>query len=99
MDEARLLYDDLSQVTSYLFEFEYQLAKQNALSDQIETLAIQQSEYDAFRKQFNMKLPFLNDILAKCNEFCSIDSNRSAATRHDLFNGINDANSLFKKVS
>ena len=98
IDDSKQLYDELSQVGNYLADFEYQLAKQNALSDQIDTLTEQKSEFEAFKKQFNMRLPFLNDVLSKCNEFCTSDAPKSAAVRQDIFNSTTNAYSIFRQV-
>ncbi len=72
------------------------MAKQNALSDQVETLSKQQNDFEQFKKSFNMKLPFINDIINKTNEYC--EKTTKQLVREDLTNKVNDANLKFKQV-
>ncbi len=95
-EDAKQLNEDLDQVLKCLIEFEFYLAKQNALSDQVETLSKQQNDFEQFKKSFNMKLPFINDIINKTNEYC--EKTTKQLVREDLTNKVNDANLKFKQV-
>lgn len=73
--ENEELNEKLAQVVKHLAEFELNLARQNALSDQIDTLTKQFVEFEHDKKAFFMLLPFMNHTLNEFAEFNKDDLN------------------------
>ena len=66
-----------------LTEYEYELAKQNAISDRIETLKSQQDEFNLFNKTLNRSLANINDVLIRSQEYVS---SIAGSSRDDIKN-------------
>lgn len=82
----------MKQVIEMMTNFEYELAKQNGLSDNLDTLRAQNNEFTLFIREVSKNMPQLNDVLAKCREFCANDLNKSNKHRELIANYLNDAN-------
>ncbi len=77
-------------------EYEYDLAKQNALSDRIETLKSQQDEFNLFNKSLNRNLVSINDILIRSQEYIS---SGAGSGRDDIKNLYEESNNKLNSVS
>jgi hypothetical protein len=79
-----------------LTEYEYHLAKQNALSDRIETLRSQQDEFNLFNKSLNKNLANINDLLARSKEYVS---SGPGSNRDDIKNVYEESNNKINSVN
>jgi hypothetical protein len=82
--EAKSIFDELNGVYGTLYELEFDLAKQNPLSDRIHELRQQESEFASLRQSVSQKTGAINQCLLKCNEFCSAEENKSVKLHDDL---------------
>ena len=71
------MYDDLLKLIERLNEFEYELAKQNVMSDKLDALKLQKEEFNGLNKAFSRILPSMNELMARAQEIISADSSNN----------------------
>jgi hypothetical protein len=85
-------------VIAKLSEFEFDLAKQSALSDRSETLKAQQLEFNEYIKTVNKSLPSINDVLTRTKDFCSNEVNRDLKLREEIVNYYSETSTKLDMV-
>ena len=96
--EAKLLYENMLRIVEKLVEFESELTRQKALSEQLPILNKQHADFDAVKKQFIRQVPLFSDSINKTKEFCATSYHDPSKLRDDLINCSNEANFKFKMV-
>ena len=90
------LLAELKAITDEMIGYEFELVKQNALSDRYEILQAQHEAFEAFAKTFSKRVPHLMSVLNKCKDALELDQPSNNAKSQD---DLKEANSKLELVS
>lgn len=83
---TRGLYDQLNNVMSRIGQFEFEMAKQMSLADQMNTLLAQDRDYSELSLVILQTLPYFQQVIVKCREF--IESDEQQYQRQQIFDDL-----------